>query len=430
MPIAVTCTCGKRYQVADDLAGKLVYCPNCKLSLDIPAPGQAPTVEDIEVLDDEKEDTGPATYDVGAPVDDGGGSTAAAAASFGGALGVVKTSEREASCLAYSSGNRYVMAGIGRNVLVVDPKASKKLFRFEGHDDPVTALAFSPKADLALSGDRHGDMILWDLQTGRTMRRFRAHRGPVLRCAVAPNSRYAISGGEDGIVRLWDLNTGEDIPLLNAAWDEAVTALVYSHDGAHILAGGDRGRIALWNVRSGERLMKVRPSREAIESVAFSHDNTELAAAGFSQSSGNGLMAWRYQVAGAMHLPAFTNPSPTGGTIYCLALGPNGRKLFVGAAWKEITTYTGSGGDGSGYTRAAIIGGLVGVAIYSAVNSAGSSESEDHCGLLTFTVEGGIRGQKLSGVNYPVVEVVIAPDGMRAVGALEGGDLAFFALPP
>ena len=52
------------------------------------------------------------------------------------------------------------------------------------------------------------------------------------------------------------------------------------------------------------------------------------------------------------------------------------------------------------------------------------------CGLQTYTVEGGVRSQKVSGVHNPAVNIAMSPDGARAFAALQGGDLAFFAVPP
>jgi len=429
MPIPVKCTsCEKKYQVPDNLAGKLVFCPTCKLSLDVPAPEHVPTVDEIEVLEEE-DASGPATYGLNEPLDDGISNLAAAAAGgFGGAMGIIKTS-REATCLAYSSGNRYGLAGMGRDVLVMDMRASKKIGRFEDHDDPVTALALSGNALAALSGDQRGELYLWQLEATRVVRRMRAHRGAVLCCAIAPNGKYAISGGDDGAVRLWDLTTAQQIELLNGTWDEPVTAIAYSHDGKHILAGSEHGRVGVWSVRTGEKVLKFRGGRDAIESVTFSFDNSEAIAAAFSKTSECGVMAWRWLTHSGQSLPAFSNPSQNSSTLYCLALYPHGQKIACGAEWEEIISYSGGGGTSSGMAAAAVMGGLVGAMIYSAATNAGEV-SENRCGVQCMTVEGGIRGQKIHGVSHPVREIVVSPDGARALGALEGGDLAVFALPP
>ena len=36
MPLSVTCSCGKRFRVRDELAGKKVKCPECGESISVP----------------------------------------------------------------------------------------------------------------------------------------------------------------------------------------------------------------------------------------------------------------------------------------------------------------------------------------------------------------------------------------------------------
>jgi hypothetical protein len=38
MPISISCTCGKKFNVKDDLAGKKIKCPGCQAVLDVPVP--------------------------------------------------------------------------------------------------------------------------------------------------------------------------------------------------------------------------------------------------------------------------------------------------------------------------------------------------------------------------------------------------------
>lgn len=56
MPIAFSCTCGKKFTVDDALAGKRTRCPVCKSPLTVPVPEAEPEViEDFEVIEDDVE---------------------------------------------------------------------------------------------------------------------------------------------------------------------------------------------------------------------------------------------------------------------------------------------------------------------------------------------------------------------------------------
>jgi WD40 repeat protein len=86
-------------------------------------------------------------------------------------------------CLAVSRDNRHVLAGCGVGVRdngkprmkngrqvyrdcvvpVIDLKEGKPLMTFEGHEQPVTSVAFAPDNRFALSGDEGGNIRIWDL---------------------------------------------------------------------------------------------------------------------------------------------------------------------------------------------------------------------------------------------------------------------------
>jgi WD40 repeat protein len=432
MPIPVTCTCGKRYQVPEALVGKLVFCPNCKLSLDIPVPDFAPEVEDIEVLDSVPDNK----YDLRDPIEKGVSSMAAAAAagSFSGFMGLVKT-ERAATCVAVSAADKWALAGIGSEIHVIDARARKKVSRFERHEDTVTALAFSPDGDLALSGDNAGALVLWEPATGRPLKRFRLHRGAVCCCAFAPNGRFAVSGGKDRVLRLFELATGEEFPLAKDKLDHAISALAYSTDGCHVLAGDEGGRMALWRVRDGERLFRVNAEAEAkIESVALSADGAAFLGAGFLGSSANGIMAWRFGLADGRRLRAFSNPSEANCSFKCLVLTPSGRKVVAGVGSlnpmkKALADLAGglvAGLGGIAAPQGALAGGLHNA--YNEANKDSKSGAARTFGVQTFTADGGVRSQRAAGVKKPMEAVAVSPDGLHAVGALAGGDLAFYAI--
>lgn len=62
--------------------------------------------------------------------------------------------------------------------------------------------------NIAASGDRTGNLILWDLNTCSYIRRIkRAHRGSITALIAVGND--IMTGGVDGMVRLWDAREGK-----------------------------------------------------------------------------------------------------------------------------------------------------------------------------------------------------------------------------
>jgi WD40 repeat protein len=68
----------------------------------------------------------------------------------------------------------------------------------------VTSLAIAPGDHHALSGGPRGDVILWDLDTGRAIRQFDA--GSLIHdVAICPNGDYGLLASEAGAIHVWNL---------------------------------------------------------------------------------------------------------------------------------------------------------------------------------------------------------------------------------
>ncbi len=77
-----------------------------------------------------------------------------------------------------------------------------------GHIFRVNALAFSPDGARLASVSRDGNLVLWDVETGKEAARLSPKAGPLTDVAFTPDGKLLAASTEDGRVLVWDLAGG------------------------------------------------------------------------------------------------------------------------------------------------------------------------------------------------------------------------------
>jgi WD40 repeat protein len=158
-----------------------------------------------------------------------------------------------------------------RNVLTADPPESF-------HARTVVFSADGRTVAAGGSDKNRGQVVVWDVQTGRQRARLTA-AGPEMRSvAFSPDSRTLASGADNGDVLLWDVATSGQRAILTSSHGPA-RSVAFSRDGRLLAAGYEDGSVALWHVGSGVLLGTLPPHAKAVSSVAFSPRGRTLASA-------------------------------------------------------------------------------------------------------------------------------------------------------
>lgn len=115
------------------------------------------------------------------------------------------------NALVFTADGRLLSAAGDKTVRVWDVAQRRELLRYEGHEDPVLALALAVDGSLVASGTSRGAVDLWQLADGALRRSLYAGRGPVWALAFTRDAHDVLSGGSDGVVRLWDVSDGHEL---------------------------------------------------------------------------------------------------------------------------------------------------------------------------------------------------------------------------
>ena len=174
----------------------------------------------------------------------------------------------------------FTAAGGGdRTVRMWDIVRGTAVRLFTGHTGNVTALACSPSGQVVASADDRGEIILWDLPTGRLVKRMRGHgRGGIWSLDWSVESTVLVSGGADGTVRVWDVQPYKESQGKVVGEGGAGTKI----DGAGVSGGGvSKGKAKKDVVVSPDQISAFPTKKSPVYMTRFTQMNLVMAAGAY-----------------------------------------------------------------------------------------------------------------------------------------------------
>lgn len=154
-------------------------------------------------------------------------------------------------------------------------KAGKLEMRLKvGPLTPITAVAFSPDSKVLASGS-YGQVVLWDLNTGKPIKALTNVLGAVNDLRFSPDGTIlAVAGGQPsakGDLRLFKTT---DWSLLAGfrEHDDVVFSVAFSADGKRLASASFDKTVRLWNVSSLKEEQVYTGHSDFVYSVSFSPD--------------------------------------------------------------------------------------------------------------------------------------------------------------
>jgi RNA polymerase sigma factor (sigma-70 family) len=225
--------------------------------------------------------------------------------------------------LATAGGER----GKSGEVILWDVATGKEMDAIRGRPDVLVTAALSPDGRVLAYGSRDGTVSVWDIAQRR--KRVWGAEATVFGLAFSPDGKLlASAGGEEfvregnkaGELRLWDPMTGREVAVLEGPTN-TVSSLAFTPDGKTLASGGFDRAVRLWDVRTGRVLSESRLHSGVVRSVAFSPDGRTLASGSFDGT------VKLLDAATGKELAALQGP---GGGILSVAFSPDGRLLAAG----------------------------------------------------------------------------------------------------
>lgn len=137
------------------------------------------------------------------------------------------------------------------------------------HPMGLFSLAWNPGGSLIAAGDWNGNLVVWDVRTGRVYRRLTGGPRTVLIKAMAwsPDGTLLAVGGESIVINIWNVEAGTLVRTLPGHGD-IVDHLAWSPDGKRLASSGHFGRNPpagqIWDVQTGMPVEAFRPRLTAV----------------------------------------------------------------------------------------------------------------------------------------------------------------------
>jgi WD40 repeat protein/tRNA A-37 threonylcarbamoyl transferase component Bud32 len=225
--------------------------------------------------------------------------------------------------LAFSADGTRLLSGCSyRNLKVWDIAACKELPQLP----PPCGLCctLSPDRKVGATDMSWGEIILWDVETGKGLHTLRGHASYVHALAFSSNGRVLASGGRDEVVRFWQVETGKLIRRFVGHTDEVVSVAFAPDD--RTLASGAGQQVKLWDTAAPENPLRLPLNQLRVRAWACFPDSRRLALGGWIPQYGL-AMIWDLETGRLLH-----RLGPHGSEIYALGLSADGKVLATGGA--------------------------------------------------------------------------------------------------
>lgn len=151
------------------------------------------------------------------------------------------------------------------------------LMTFPVNREEFTSLALAPAGNLAATGDKSGQIILWDLVKGVQLGTLPGHlKGAVIALGFTPDSRQLVSAGRDKRVVTWDIARRQQLSAIEVK--DLPSDLQVAGSGVLVAIGSKGQESWLWDLKLN-RVRAVKNTDDVL-AVALSPDSRILATAG------------------------------------------------------------------------------------------------------------------------------------------------------
>ena len=205
-----------------------------------------------------------------------------------------------------------------------------------GHQEPVTAIDFSPDGRLLASSSEDGNVCIWDVTSGEKTLTLPGHKTYGSGCRdveFSPDGTLIAFSGDSAGVRVFRIASGAQVATIDpCTYGSGVDGLAFSPDGGMLATAGPYcGGVVLWNTATWDRIVQL-DNATTPEFVAWSPDG-KLLASGRPSPGDDVVVVWDVQSRTALR------EIVAGSTPNHAAFSPASDRLAIATWLNDVTVW-------------------------------------------------------------------------------------------
>ena len=210
--------------------------------------------------------------------------------------------------------------GIQKKAVAVLPK-----LRLYADNQSVDSACFTPDGKCAVSGNRYGNLFLWDMKSGVRRASLEGHLMSVSVIRSNREGTKILSGSRDTHLRLWDIAKRDCVGLFRWHTD-SIRDLQFNVNETLALSAASSGsypgfEFAVWDLKSKKLIQSYKGDQDSFSSVAIS-PQSETAFCG----TWNGMIKrWDFKTQ-----KIISTAGGHKGSVSSIALSPEGKLVVTG----------------------------------------------------------------------------------------------------
>jgi WD40 repeat protein len=162
-------------------------------------------------------------------------------------------SEKSARCIAWHPETKQIAVGYSDNFIRVMDEDLSLIREWQGHDNSVFAIQFTPDGKYLMTGSRDARLKLWDATSSFSQAvEVVAHMYAINDIEFSPDGKHFVTCSMDKSIKVWNL---EEMKLLkvidrsrHAGHGTSVNKLLWTTHGDQLVSASDDRTISVWHI--------------------------------------------------------------------------------------------------------------------------------------------------------------------------------------